>query len=237
MVSRTMRLARYSSSGCGGPMGSSVGSPGRAGAVPDRTAAMIAVESIPGRKLGRVRTELAERARTTGILEFADSVIAKGSLVKTDGASYSSNSPTPATTIRPRPGGQSGTGSRQRAGPQLGRRNVRRIGVAHHAVSHRIRCPTPGTAITVRCSKTCARQRTTRSVGRSRRRHPNPCVVHPPLETATGGRRVPKRTTPSIAISTQSLLETGGFRPNYASITTRRARPRRFGGCRSRRWR
>jgi len=61
---------------------------GRAGDVRDRTAAMIAIESIPGRKLGRVRIELARPARATSILSFADRVIAKGSLVKTDGASY-----------------------------------------------------------------------------------------------------------------------------------------------------
>lgn len=61
---------------------------GRAGDVPNRTAAMIAIESIPGRKLGRVRIELAGPARATSILSFADRVIAKGSLVRTDGASY-----------------------------------------------------------------------------------------------------------------------------------------------------
>jgi hypothetical protein len=61
---------------------------GRAGGVKDHTAAMIAVESIPGRKLGRVRIELAEPPRSVSMLSFADRVIAKGSTVKTDGANY-----------------------------------------------------------------------------------------------------------------------------------------------------
>jgi len=60
---------------------------GRAGGVKDHTAAMVAVESVPGRKLGRVRIEVAQRARSADILKFADRVIAKGALVKTDGAS------------------------------------------------------------------------------------------------------------------------------------------------------
>ncbi len=38
--------------------------------------------------LGRVRIELAGPARAESILSFADRVIAKGSLVKTDGARY-----------------------------------------------------------------------------------------------------------------------------------------------------
>jgi transposase-like protein len=59
---------------------------GRAGDVKDNCAAMIAVESIPGRKLGRVRIEVAETARSGDLLRFAERVIAKGSLVKTDGA-------------------------------------------------------------------------------------------------------------------------------------------------------
>jgi len=60
---------------------------GRAGGVKDHTAAMVAVESVPGRKLGRVRIEVAQTARSADILKFADRVIAKGALVKTDGAS------------------------------------------------------------------------------------------------------------------------------------------------------
>lgn len=61
---------------------------GRAGGVKGRISAMIAVESMPGRTLGRVRIELAGPARASSFLDFADRVIAKGSLVKTDGASY-----------------------------------------------------------------------------------------------------------------------------------------------------
>lgn len=61
---------------------------GRAGGVKDHTAALIAVESIPGRKLGRVRIELAEPPRSVSMLSFADRVIAKGSTVRTDGANY-----------------------------------------------------------------------------------------------------------------------------------------------------
>ncbi len=60
---------------------------GRVGGVKDHTAAMVAVESVPGRKLGRVRIEVAQRARSADILKFADRVIAKGALVKTDGVS------------------------------------------------------------------------------------------------------------------------------------------------------
>jgi transposase-like protein len=59
---------------------------GRAGGVKDNCAAMIAVESMPGRKLGRVRIEVAPTARSADLLTFADRVIAKGSLIKTDGA-------------------------------------------------------------------------------------------------------------------------------------------------------
>lgn len=60
---------------------------GRAGDVKDRCAAMIAVESIPERKLGRVRIEIASTAGSADVLAFADRVIARGSLIKTDGAS------------------------------------------------------------------------------------------------------------------------------------------------------
>ena len=60
---------------------------GRAGNVKDRCAAMVAVESIPKHKLGRVRIELASTAGSADILAFADRVIAKESLIKTDGAS------------------------------------------------------------------------------------------------------------------------------------------------------
>jgi transposase-like protein len=61
---------------------------GRSGGVKDTCAAMVAVESIAGRKLGRVRIELAGPSRRNSILDFADRVIAKESLIKTDGAPY-----------------------------------------------------------------------------------------------------------------------------------------------------
>ena len=59
---------------------------GKAGGVKDNCAAMIAVESMGGRKLGRVRIEVAPTARSADLVAFADRVIAKGSLIKTDGA-------------------------------------------------------------------------------------------------------------------------------------------------------
>jgi transposase-like protein len=59
---------------------------GRAGGAKDSCAAMIAVESLPGRKLGRVRIEVAETARSGDLLAFAARVIKKGSHIKTDGA-------------------------------------------------------------------------------------------------------------------------------------------------------
>jgi len=59
---------------------------GKAGGVKDNCAAMIAVESMPGRKLGRVRIELAEAARTAELVTFATRAIAPGSVIKTDGA-------------------------------------------------------------------------------------------------------------------------------------------------------
>lgn len=60
---------------------------GRAGGVKDNCAAMIAVESMPGRKLGRVRIEVAPTARSADLRTFAARVIEPGSLIKTDGAS------------------------------------------------------------------------------------------------------------------------------------------------------
>jgi hypothetical protein len=47
---------------------------------------MIAVESLPGRKLGRVRIEVAETARPGDLPAFAARVIKKGSHIKSDGA-------------------------------------------------------------------------------------------------------------------------------------------------------
>src|SRR5690242_14961439 len=59
---------------------------GRAGGVKDNTAVMVAVESLPSRKLGRVRLELAETARSSTLVGFAMDVIEEGSTIKTDGA-------------------------------------------------------------------------------------------------------------------------------------------------------
>ena len=50
------------------------------------TAVMVAVESLPSRRLGRVRLELAETARSSDLVSFATRVIEEGSTVKTDGA-------------------------------------------------------------------------------------------------------------------------------------------------------
>jgi len=48
---------------------------------------MIAVESLPGRKLGRVRIEVADVARSTSsLMDFATRTIEKGSTIRTDGA-------------------------------------------------------------------------------------------------------------------------------------------------------
>lgn len=58
---------------------------GRAGGAKDNTAAMVAIESLPGRKLGRVRIEVAAN-RSGALLDFATRVIAPGSTVRTDGA-------------------------------------------------------------------------------------------------------------------------------------------------------
>ena len=60
---------------------------GKAGGVKDNCAAMIAVESLPGRKLGRVRIEVADVARSTrSLMDFATRTIEKGSTIRTDGA-------------------------------------------------------------------------------------------------------------------------------------------------------
>src|SRR5450759_4386841 len=60
---------------------------GKAGGVKYNCAAMIAVESFPSRKLGRVRIEVADVARsTTSLMDFATRTIEKGSTIRTDGA-------------------------------------------------------------------------------------------------------------------------------------------------------
>ena len=43
---------------------------GRAGGVKDNTAVMVAVDSLPSRKLGRVRLQLAETARSSNLVGF-----------------------------------------------------------------------------------------------------------------------------------------------------------------------
>jgi hypothetical protein len=49
---------------------------GKAGGAKDKTAAMIAVESLPGRRLGRVRMEISPLAGSAALVEFAQAVIA-----------------------------------------------------------------------------------------------------------------------------------------------------------------
>ena len=58
---------------------------GRVGGFKDNCAAMIAVESLPRRRLGRVRIEIAQIARSSDLVNFADQVVAPGSIIKTDG--------------------------------------------------------------------------------------------------------------------------------------------------------
>jgi hypothetical protein len=59
---------------------------GAAGGMKDNTAVMVAVESLNDRRLGRVRLELAEVARSSNLVGFAMRVIEEGSTIKTDGA-------------------------------------------------------------------------------------------------------------------------------------------------------
>ena len=59
---------------------------GAAGGMKDNTAVMVAVESLNDRRLGRVRLEVAEVARSSNLVGFAMRVIEEGSTVKTDGA-------------------------------------------------------------------------------------------------------------------------------------------------------
>jgi transposase-like protein len=61
---------------------------GSAGGVKDNTAVMIAVESMPGRKLGRVRMEVSPLARSAALVDFAQRTIAAGSTIRTDGARH-----------------------------------------------------------------------------------------------------------------------------------------------------
>ena len=47
---------------------------------------MVAVESMPGRKLGRVRMEVSPLPGSAALVEFAQRTIAPGSTIRTDGA-------------------------------------------------------------------------------------------------------------------------------------------------------
>ena len=59
---------------------------GKAGGAKDNTAAMVAVEVLPDRKLGRVRMEVSPLANSVALVEFAQATIAPGSTIRTDGA-------------------------------------------------------------------------------------------------------------------------------------------------------
>lgn len=61
-------------------------SPGRQGGSSDKVPVMVAVERAGGRRLGRARMEVAERAGTTGLVDFACRTVAPGSTIHTDGA-------------------------------------------------------------------------------------------------------------------------------------------------------
>jgi ISXO2-like transposase domain len=59
------------------------------GGVKDNTAAMVAVQSMPGRKLGRVRVQVSPLAPgSAALVEFAQRTIAPGSTIGTDGARH-----------------------------------------------------------------------------------------------------------------------------------------------------
>ena len=60
---------------------------GRPGASSDKVPVMVAVEKVNGgRRLGRVRLEVAERPATLELVEFAQRMIVPGSTIRTDGA-------------------------------------------------------------------------------------------------------------------------------------------------------
>jgi transposase-like protein len=60
---------------------------GRLGASSDKVPVMVAVEKVNGgRRLGRVRLEVAERPATLELVEFAQRMIVPGSTIRTDGA-------------------------------------------------------------------------------------------------------------------------------------------------------
>lgn len=62
--------------------------PRLAGGAKDNTAAMVAVESLPDRKLGRVRMEVSPLANSTALVDFAQRTVAPGSTIRTDGARH-----------------------------------------------------------------------------------------------------------------------------------------------------
>jgi transposase-like protein len=62
-------------------------STGRPGASSDKVTVMVAVEKINGgRRLGRIRLEIAERPSTLELVEFAQRMVLPGSTIRTDGA-------------------------------------------------------------------------------------------------------------------------------------------------------
>ncbi len=62
-------------------------SAGRPGASSDKVTVMVAVEKINGgRRLGRIRLEIAERPGTLELVEFAQHMVLPGSTIRTDGA-------------------------------------------------------------------------------------------------------------------------------------------------------
>jgi len=62
-------------------------STGRPGASSDKVTVMVAVEKIGiGRKLGRVRFQIADRPNTLELVQFAQDVVEPGSTIRTDGA-------------------------------------------------------------------------------------------------------------------------------------------------------
>ena len=60
---------------------------GKAGGAKDHTAAMVAVESLPDRKLGRVRMEVSPPG-SFALVDFAKRTIAPGSTIRTGGARH-----------------------------------------------------------------------------------------------------------------------------------------------------
>lgn len=60
-------------------------STGRMGAGTGKVPIMVAVERGEGRRLGRVRMQVADRPNTAATLEFAHDVVAEGSTIHTDG--------------------------------------------------------------------------------------------------------------------------------------------------------